>query len=188
MNIADEKMAKSKSNFLKLEDLDAETISPIAYRYWLLTAHYRSPVNFTFEAVHGAQNALIKLISAVSNLPDGGTVSQAYKERFLAYINEDIDMPKAVALVWELLKDTSVSDADKKATILDFDRVFGLRLNVVVQVPEESIPPEVTALAEAREEARKEKDWTKADALRKEIEIRGYDVLDTEGGFSLKAI
>ena len=187
MNVSDEKMAKSKGNFLKLEDLASETISPLAYRYWLLTAHYRSPVNFTLEAVQGAQNALIKLLVTVSNLPGDGSVISAYKERFMAFINEDLDMPRAVALIWELLKDTAVSDADKRATLLDFDQVFGLNVGSVSSIVEEKIPEEITALAEAREEARTEKDWVKADALRAEIAARGYEILDTDSGYTLKS-
>jgi cysteinyl-tRNA synthetase len=122
----------------------------------------------------------------MSNLPEGGKTNNGYKERFLGYINDDIDTPKAVALIWELLKAGDVLDADKRTTILDFDRILGLNLGTVVKVEEEKIPDEIFALAEAREEARKARDWVKADALRKEIESRGYDVLDTENGFELR--
>ncbi len=182
MNVSGEKMAKSKGNFLKLEDLVEQTISPLAYRYWLLTAHYRSPINFTFEAVQAAQNALIRLMHAVSEFPAGGKASLAYAERFVSYINNDLDMPKAVALMWDILKDTTLSDADKRATIIDMDRVFGLRLDTVASIPEDEIPTEITALVEAREDARKDKDWAKADALRQEIEARGYMISDTKNG------
>ncbi|MEN9913013.1 MAG: cysteinyl-tRNA synthetase [Candidatus Parcubacteria bacterium] len=185
ITMADEKMAKSKGNIAKLETLEEDMISPLAYRYWLLTAHYRSPVNFTLEAVRGAQNALIKLMTTVSNLPDGGAVSEAYKGRFVAFINDDLGMAQAVALVWELLKDASVSDADKRATVLDFDRVFGLKLGSLAPVEEEKVPIEVQALADAREEARKAKEWDKADALRIEIENRGYSVSDTPSGIKI---
>ncbi|MDQ2933179.1 MAG: cysteine--tRNA ligase [bacterium] len=188
MNTNDEKMAKSQGNFAKLETLKEETISPLAFRYWLLTAHYRSPINFTLEAVSGAQNALIKLLTAVSNFPDGGSVSVDYKSRFLTLVNDDLDMPKAVALVWELIKDSDVADADKRATLLDFDAVFGLNLGSVNKVVEEAIPIEITVLAEAREEARKEKDWEKADALRNEIESRGFTVSDTAEGIRISSL
>lgn len=186
ITVNDEKMAKSAGGFATLKTLEDETVSPLTYRYWLLTAHYRSPVNFSLEAVRGAQNALIRLLVTMSNLPDGGTVNSAYNKRFLAYVNDDLDTPKAIALLWDLLKDPEVSDADKRATILDFDKILGLNLGSVVKVAEEKIPEEITALAEAREQARKEKDWVKADALRQEIESRGYDVLDTETGFQLR--
>jgi cysteinyl-tRNA synthetase len=186
MSMNDEKMAKSKGNVLKLDDLTEESISPLTYRYWLLTAHYRSPVNFTFEAVRAAQTALIRLIATVREYPEGGSVNPSYKERFTAVINDDLDLPKAVALIWELLRDKNVSDANKRATILDFDQVLGLDLASLPPSAPEEIPAEVQALAEAREEARKEKDWTKADALRTEIEGRGYEVTDTENGIKIR--
>ncbi len=186
LTIEGSKIAKSAGNSIVLKTLEDESISPLAYRYWLLTAHYRSPVNFTYEAVRAAQNGLIRLMAAVGSYPDGGNAIQAYKERFQAYINDDLDMPQAVALAWELVKDSNASDADKKATLIDFDRVFGLKLDSVPALKEEAIPEEVTALAEAREEARKAKDWKKADALRIEIESRGFEVLDSSGGFKVK--
>ncbi len=186
ITVNDAKMAKSAGGFATLKTLGDETISPLTYRYWLLTAHYHSPVDFSLEAVQGAQNALIRLLVTMSNLPDGGKVNSGYTERFQTHVNDDLDMPKAVALMWDLLKDTAISDADKHATILDFDKVLGLNLGSVVKVAEEKIPDEITALAEAREDARKEKDWVKADALRQEIEARGFEVFDTETGFQLR--
>ncbi len=186
MTMSEDKMSKSKGNIIKLENFENETISPLSYRYWLLTAQYRSPIDFTYSAVRAAQNALIRLISTLSGYPEDGAIIPAYNERFLAYINDDLDLPKAVALSWDLLKDDKYSDADKRATILDFDRIFGLNLDAVRNIEEEKIPAEVTALAEARKEARKNKEWKKADALRKEIESRGFTVMDTEAGFGIK--
>lgn len=185
INVAEEKMAKSKGNFLKLSDLDINSISPLSYRYWLMTAHYRSPVNFTYEAVGAAQNALIRLMATIGIYPEGGSIIPEYKERFNVFINDDLDTPQAVALIWELLKDSKESPADKRATIADFDKVLGLKLDSVPSMQEEKIPEEIIALAEAREDARKEKDWSKADVLRQEIKARGYEVKDTSTGFSL---
>ncbi len=185
MTIRDDKMSKSKDNIVKFEDLANKSLTPIAYRYWLLTAHYRSPVNFSFEALEAAQNALSKLISAVSSYPDGGMVIEAYKSRFEAYVGDDIDMPKAVALAWELVKDDGQTPANKKVTLLDFDRVFGLNLRAA-EVTKKEIPAEVTALAEAREKARKAKDWSRADELRAEIENKGFKIRDTDTGFELQ--
>jgi cysteinyl-tRNA synthetase len=185
--VGGDKMSKSLGNFITLETLKEKMISPLAYRYWLLTAHYRSPVNFTFEAVSGAQNTLVRLIKIVMNYPKGGAVIPAYKEKFLAHINDDLNLPQAVALAWELVGDSSMSDIDKRATLIDFDRVFGLKLDSVPETKEE-IPPEIKVLAETREEARKAKDWTKADALRKEIEERGFTVKDTPSGIEISEI
>ncbi|HTK33457.1 MAG TPA: cysteine--tRNA ligase [Candidatus Paceibacterota bacterium] len=185
------KMAKSEGNFITLDTLEQEHISPLAYRYWLLTGHYRSPLNFTNTAIQSAQKALIRLLATVSGYPDGGVVLHAYKERFQAFINDDLDIPQALALVWDIIKDKQSSPADKRATILDFDRIFGLgvesvpHVGDVAEVHSADIPVEITALAEAREEARKAKEWAKADALRTEIQDRGFDVIDGEHGFSI---
>jgi cysteinyl-tRNA synthetase len=183
MNIDDAKMAKSKGNFFKLQDLEDESISPLSFRYWLMTSHYRSPVNFTFDAVRASQNAFIKLVGHVMEWGEVGGVDEKYKKKFLELIQDDFDMPGAIALVWELVKDKEISNSVKKATVIDFDRVLGLGLSDLKPLPKENveIPEEITALAEVRSEARKAKDWQKADAVRVEIEERGYEVIDTEG-------
>lgn len=188
MNVNDEKMAKSKDNFFKLADLEAEMISPLGFRYWLLTSHYRTQVNFSFEAVRAAQNAFIRLAQAFIDWDAGGVVDKKYADRFRDIVSDDFDMPQAVALVWELVKDVAVAGADKRATLIDFDRVLGLGFEEMIPMSDaakaraiimaENIPPEVTVLAEAREEARNAKEWDKADALRAEIEERGYTVKD----------
>lgn len=185
--VGNDKMSKSKGSFVTLQTLKDESISPLAYRYWLLTAHYRSPINFTLEAVRASQNALVRLLKTVMNYPKGGAVIPAYKEKFTAFINDDLNTPQALALAWELISDTSQSDADKRATLLDFDEVFGLKLDAIPEIKDEAIPPEISALAETREEARKAKDWAKADALRKEIEDRGYTIKDTTNGIEVVA-
>ena len=193
MNVKDEKMAKSKGNFLKLVDLEESRISPLAFRYWLLTAHYRSQVNFSEEAVKAAQNAFIRLAEAFMGWKSDnpGTIDGNFQEQFRTAVNNDLNMPEAVALAWRLVKDHHLSDADKRATLLDFDRVFGLGLAAVESLDDsaasiESLPPEIFALSEARQEAREAKDWTKADALRVEIESRGWQVKDTDDGSVLK--
>jgi cysteinyl-tRNA synthetase len=195
MNVKDEKMSKSKGNFLKLADLENASISPLAFRYWLLTAHYRSLVNFSLEAVSGAQNAYIRLVEAFmgwkSDVP--GSIDVDFQGKFKAAINDDLNMPEAIALAWQLVKDHHMSPADKRATMLDFDRVFGLGLAAVDTMDDspvsiESLPPEIFALSEARQDARTEKDWQKADALRVEIESRGYSVKDTDDGAIIKKV
>jgi len=192
ITIRNSKMAKSAGGFITLETLQGESVSPLAYRYWLLTGHYRSPVNFTYEAVKAAQNGLIRLMATVSEYPEEGTVIPSYKARFEAYIADDLDLPQAVALVWDLIKDTEHTNANKRATILDFDKVLGLDIGSVPRSNDtgnnadgNDIPVDVQALAEAREEARKAKDWKKADAFRLEIESRGFEVSDNDKGFRI---
>lgn len=191
MNVNDVKMVKSKNNFLKLADLEENGISPLAYRYWLLTSHYRAQVNFTLEAVKSAQTAFIRLVEAFVRL---GEVTHEhihahgelrdYRAEFLEKINDDFNMPEAVALTWEMIKDHSIEAKEKVAILLEFDKVLGLGLQGVMNMKEE-IPAEIVALAEARELARQAKEWDKSDAMRKEIEERGYEIKDVEGSFKL---
>ncbi len=185
INVNDDKMSKSKGNFIKLADLEENHISPLSYRYWLLTSHYRTQINFTHEAVDAAQNAFIRLAHHITEWGTPGTVSEGYKKLFIEALEDDIDMPRALALAHELSHDETLSDADKLATILDFDRVFGLNLKAFTNI---IIPEEIIALAEVREEARKEKDFAKSDALRKEIEDRGYVLKDTVDGYKIDRV
>ena len=195
MNVNDDKMAKSKGNFLKLADLEESGISPIAFRYWLLTSHYRSQINFTIDAVKASQTAFIRFVETFIRLGEvehehihASANPRDYRSEFLSKINDDFNVPEALALSWELIKDHSVEAKEKIDLLLDFDKVFGLGLKAISDIKKEEkdeIPSEVNALAYAREQARKDKEWDKADALRIEIENRGYKVKDTDEGFVL---
>ncbi len=187
LDINNAKMAKSAGTSLVLETLRNMGISPIGYRYWLLTAKYSSPVNFNEEAVKSAQTALIRLLSIYRDLPDdeNARVSSEYEEKFRTFVNDDLNTPKAIALVWDMIKDNNVSDIDKKATLNKFDEVFGFNISSLPAQSQENTPQEILALAEAREQARASKDWEKADALRKEIEDRGYSVEDSKEGIKI---
>jgi cysteinyl-tRNA synthetase len=150
-------------------------------------------VNFSLEAVLAAQNAFIRLAEAFIGFKSdkAGVIDGNFQEKFKAAINDDLNMPEAIALTWQLIKDHHLSPSDKRATLLDFDRVFGLGLSAVEALDDsptsiESLPPDIFALTEARDEARKAKDWQKSDALRREIESRGYEVKDTGEGSILK--
>ncbi len=199
MNVNDSKMAKSKGNFVKLSDIEGASISPIAFRYWLFTSHYRTQVNFTFNAVKSAQNAFIRFVESFVRLNEiehehihASANPINYREEFLNKINDDFNMPEALALAWELIKDHTIEAKEKISLLLDFDKVFGLGLKTVLEMQNDeisNIPLEITTLAEAREDARKNKEWEKADALRKEIEQRGYEIKDgVNGKFILNRI
>ena len=195
MNVNDTKMSKSKGNFFKIADIEEAGISPLAYRYWLLTAHYRSQINFTVDAVKAAQTAFIRFVETFIRLGEvehehiyASANPRDYKAEFIAKINDDFNLPEALALAWELIKDHSVEAHEKVEMLLDFDKVFGLGLHAVMDMKNEekdSIPVEIKALAEAREIARKNKDFVQADALRKEVEDRGYLIKDTQGGVEI---
>lgn len=174
------KMSKSAGNFYTLRDLHERGIDPIAFRMWLMTAHYRTKTNFTLETVTGSQTALNRLKETLKGYgTTGGTVIDSYKDMFISYMDNDLDTPKALALIWEIVKDPTITPEDKKATILDFDTVFGLGLN---DMQDEIIPEEIIRLVEEREQARNNKDWGESDTLREQIKELGYEVKDTENG------
>jgi len=184
-----QKMSKSLGNYYTLEDLMEKGIDPIAFRMWLYTSSYSTRINFILETVKGSQTALIRLREAFLALgSDIGAVNAAYKARFMEYMDNNLDSPQALALVWELLKDTSLSNAEKKATILDFDKVFGFGLGKIKEIKEEIIPDEIKQLVIERENARNEKDWAKSDDLRKKINSIGYEIKDTDTGSKISKI
>lgn len=174
------KMAKSAGNFHTLEDLITKGIDPIAFRMWLYTSNYSTRTNFTIETVQGSQTALLRLREAVTAFGnDIGTINTIYKKRFTEFLDNNLDSPKALALVWELLKDSNISNEDKKATIFDFDKVLGFGLN---NIKENIIPNEIKELAQEREIARGEKEWLKSDEIRTKINSLGYEIKDTNSG------
>ena len=149
------KMAKSFNNFYTLKDITDRKIDPIAYRFWLLMANYRTRVNFVWEALEGSEIALKRLYKLYIEL-DGqiGKIDTKYQQKFKEYLEDDLDTPRALSLLWDVLKDETISPADKKATILDFDKVLGLGFE---NLKEEIIPEEIIKLAEEREQARLKK-------------------------------
>ena len=180
------KMAKSENNYYTLRDLEKKNIDPIAYRFWLLMANYRTRVNFVWEALEGAETALKRLYSFYRGLGEEiGKVDKEHQQKFKEFIQDDLDTPRALTVLWDVLKDESISSADKKATVLDFDKVLGLGFK---NLKEEIIPEEVQKLVGEREQARQNKDFKKSDDLRKEINSRGYEVKDTSEGQKISRI
>ena len=184
LNIAGgKKMAKSEDNFLTLDKaLVEKNINPLAFRFACLQVHYRKPMEYGQEIMAGALNGLKHLYNQFRELKDeSGEISLDYKNLFLIAINDDLNLPQALAVVQELLK-SSLSDGDKRATMLDFDRVLGLKLSDSFLA---EAPAEVIKLAEARQGARRIKNWQQADALRQQIEEQGYLVEDIDDGWRL---
>ncbi len=185
------KISKSLGNDINLRQLRDRGISPLAYRYWLLTGHYRQAMNFTWDAVEAAQTALYRALRAFVDMPQGGVVHAGYKEKFASALYQDLNTPEAVAVMWEVLKDESVQGADKRATLLDFDRVLGVGFSMTANemrsitdraVEESALPAEVAALAKERVAARERKDFAESDRLREELKRLGFMAEDTGGG------
>lgn len=179
------KMAKSSGEFLRVQLLIDKGYDPLAYRFFCLSASYRAKLNFNWEGLEGSVTALERLRSAVYELGAPGSVNETMIDRFCAQINDDLNMPRAVALTWDVLK-SDLPAPVKKATILAFDRVLGLRLAEWQPKKDEEISAEFMALLDARRQARAEKRWKDADAIREQISAAGYEVIDTPQGAKLK--
>ncbi|PIT91012.1 cysteine--tRNA ligase [Candidatus Kaiserbacteria bacterium CG10_big_fil_rev_8_21_14_0_10_49_17] len=195
ITIDGQKVSKSIGNTITLKQVTDKGFPPFALRYLFLTAHYRSQLNFTWDALSGAHTALVKLHKAFLELGNSnGTINADYQKRFHTFINDDIGTPQAIALVWELMDDKTIEADDKRVTLLDINRVLGIGLyesyeqmkkmlsGETKKVAVTEAPKEVQELLEKREEARREKDWEEADSLRHKIAEKGFEVSDTEKG------
>ena len=199
LTIEGQKISKSLGNTVYLRNIEDRGFSPLSLRYWLLTSHYRTQTNFTWEALEGAQTALFKLHKhfveeyGTKDTKDS-SVNKEYAEKFHGYINDDLDIPKAIALLWDLIKDDTVPKEDKRATLLEFDKVLGLGLDhsdkkLVTLLSGKGdkleigkLPKTVKKLVDDREKARGDKDFKKADELRDKLNEKGYEIEDKEEG------
>lgn len=180
------KMAKSGNNFITLDTLKEKGFSPLDYRYLCLQAHYRTQLNFTWEALESAHKTLERLYSFIQGNTEADVVDLNYDKQFAELISADINIPQALALAWKLIDDKNVDPSVKNATLFKFDTVFALNLKKGSGPGVLIIPQEVGDLLKQREESRQNKDFAKSDELRKQIESLGYEVMDTSEGQKLK--
>lgn len=191
----DAKMAKSEGNVAYLSDVLEKGYHPLALRYWFLTGHYRTGTNFTWEALEAAQKAFLRLRKFVDTTDAVAVAPAAWTARIAERLNDDLDTPGAIALLWEMSKDVSVTPGDVKAAILYADRVLGLGFenddtlaktlylrDLGVEVAADEIPSDIKNLLAEREAARAAKDWNKADELRVTLSERGYKIEDGVDG------
>ncbi len=173
------KMAKSEGNFVTLQDIVQRGYDPLSFRYLVLTSHYRSSLNFTWQGLRGAQKALMSLREKVLSWGnDHDTPDEKLLKEFRIRINNDLNTPQVIALLWEVA-DSSLTPEKKRATLLEFDRVLSLGL---ASSSTREIPEEVMALVQERESLRKKGWWKESDRMRQEILKRGYEVRDTPVG------
>jgi len=181
------KMSKSLGNVYTVKDIQDKGINPLAYRYLVLTAHYRSKLNFTWESLTAASNALTRLYSLVREWETPAIGCKEYEEEFHRAINNDLDTSSAIATMWEMINDTSKPTSEKAQTLMKFDSVLGLNLSDYIGRPIE-IPDEVKSLIDQRMTARKLKNWEETDKLRDEIKEKGFIVEDTSEGQKISEI
>ena len=190
ITIDGKKVSKSLGNTVYLHNIIDRGLDARSLRYLYLTAHYRSPMNFTWDAIEGANTALKRLQRSFLELPahSKGTANQKFLDEFYGFMVQDLDTPKALARVWDLLKETELTPADKRASLLEADTILGLGLNdertsAKLAVLEESdLPEEVQQLLDERALARLAKNYQRADELRIKIESLGYDLTDAAEG------
>lgn len=182
-----QKMSKSLGNIVTISDLEAKGYDPLAYRYLLFTSKYHSLLNFTWNGLDSAQKTLKSIRTKLASYPNGGELIEEEVTKFEEALNDDLDTPTGLAILHGVLKG-KYSEADKKATILMFDKVLKLDLdsNAESNDGDKEIPSELTELLNQRNQFRSNKMWAEADKTRAEIEKRGYEVVDLPEGSSLK--
>ena len=180
------RMGKSEGNTETLNGLIKRGYNPLAYRYFVLGAHYRAKLNFTFEALDGASRSLenlyhdVALLGVLAKKDKKRSVSKTYEKRFQEAINDDLNMPQALSITYDLIADNKISAGEKRASLFKFDKVLGLNLKIADKLAKP--PAKIKKLAEEREALRSNKQFTKADALRDRVEKLGYILEDTPKG------
>ncbi len=208
--VDNESMSKSLKNIYTVKDLEKKKINPLAFRYLVLTSHYRSKLNFTWKSVQASQNALNNLYSVfqsiylfqnstkknTNNKKDkerAETYSEQnaqyierrtarYKKDFLGAINDDLNLPKALSIAWQAIKDDNLSIKSKKEILIGFDKIFGLEFNKIKPL---KIPQEIRRLLKEREQLRSNQQFIQADHLRKKAEGLGYKIEDLKKGIKI---
>lgn len=181
------KMSKSSGEFLTLSRLIEEGFSPLDYRYFCLQSRYRKQLVFSYETLNDAKNGLKKLKNRISAIVENvndekidNKKVEAYKEKFMQEIGDDLNIPNAFTVLYDVLKDEALNNAEKKYLVEDFDKVLSLDLLVedkaIVDVDEALIE----SLIEERNQARKSKNWAKADEIRNKLSDMGIELIDTK--------
>jgi len=194
IQIEGSKIAKSEGNVVYLSEISERGFHPLALRYLFLGAHYRTNANFSWAALEASQRAYAKLLALVLSAKEGldAAVPAVWREKFIERINDDIDTPGALAVLWEMSKDTSLSDGEIRAMLLEADKVLGLNLSnpdelaraiaareIKIEVVIETLPEHVQALIKERAQARIDRRWEYADTLRAQIDSGGFVLEDT---------
>ncbi len=183
LNVNNARMAKSEGTGLTVKDLVEKDINPLAFRYLCLQSHYRQKMNFSFENIEASQNALKRLQNTITSLKRStderseseGDVAEKYLTEFKESLEDDLNTASALATLWEMLKDSEVTDSQKYFTALKMDEVLSLDLGKETQ---KEITPEIEELINLRNKYRAEKNWAEADKIREQLKTLGYEIKD----------
>lgn len=184
------KVSKSEGGLYTLSQLKEKGFNPLSFRYMCLTTHYKKPLNFSLDILQTSQNSYERLKNIISEMKkerqktNKKNIENA-KKQFLDIIDDDFNSPKGLSFLWEILRDEKLNNTEKYELAIDFDKVFGLKLE---EEEKFDIPKEVRKLAKDREEARKKKNWIEADEIRNRINKLGFNVNDTENGSEIKKL
>ena len=193
LTLDDAKMAKSAGNIIRVSELPSKGFQPLDFRYLALTAHYRSKLDFTEAAMHAAAAGLRRLRRAVAEATDAGAADlsaepmSGYLARFREAISDDLALPSALAAAHAVASAGDLTPGQRRALLLDFDRVLGLDL-ALAQTIDASLPAAAAELLERRAAARAERDFATSDALREELAALGVEVRDTADGQTTRRV
>ena len=191
LNNKNGKMSKSSGEFLTVSLLEEKGYNPLSYRYLCLNSYYHNQLTFDFDILSGAEKAYLKLKSRISKLGSSEVDDSKYEEylnKFKNYIEDDLNTSNMITLVYDILKDTSVNDGTKRKLIEKFDEVLSLDLLKVDEVSSEHDDEEILKKIELRNEAKKNKDFVTADAIRDELLEQGVRLVDTREGTTYELI
>lgn len=181
------KMSKSLNNAYLVKDLEQRGYEPLSYRLFTYSSSYRTKLNFTWEGIETSQKSLEKLKAGYQKHLQGKEEIQEqeiakYEEDFHQAINDDLNMPLAMSVVWEIIKNPKKSPKLAEL-LLKFDQVLALKIDQPILIENEKIPKEIIELAEKRKQARQNRDWQESDRLREEIKTKGYNIEDNKDGY-----
>lgn len=184
------KMSKSLGNVYLIKDLIERGYSPLVYRLFSFSCHYKNKLNFTWDGMEAASKSLERLkngyqLHLLGKDEIDDKVVQEFERRFHEAINDDLNMPSSMGVVWEVIRQENKSPKFAKL-LLQFDTVLGLKIDEPIQKEQEEIPQEILDLVEQRKQARLDKDWKKSDELRDRIQNKGYEVKDTKEGMQVQ--
>ena len=185
-------MSKSLGNIYTLDTLKEKNIDFLAYKLFCFSSQYRNKLNFTFEALESANVSLIRLKEGYKKHSEGvekveKSVIDEFEEKFHEAINDDLNMPVAMSVVWDVIRYPKKSK-DLADLLLKFDEVLGLKINEMPQKNECVIPDEILELSQKREQARKDKNWEESDKIRDILKEKGYIIKDLKEGTKIEKI